>query len=1323
MKWITDKQTGRLLGAALALCLQAKAWAGISAGQRIGVDIGDASGVITNWTLLTSVNGPAVNALNLTNGSVLPGVTVALTTSSGGGGVNDLSGTALGNNIVTMPHAVTDDGAWAYDPAGATLSLNFTGLDPALMYQVELVSIGTYTPVDTPFINGIPTNWPAGCETRALRKTQTSGVVYSNLVAVGGTLSLGVRDVNPVISGAILTAVAVVQPEAVSTAEWGRTMTIQTAGYSGAASLTNFPLPVALHPGALNGFSYAGLVADGRDLRFTDAGNSVVLTHEIELWKTNGTSQVWVRVPVLNSNTVIRAFWGNPAATNRPTPQTWDSDFRGVWHLGAGLGDATTNRNTGTNTGTTIAAGRAGDGRAFDGTSYVDCGNSASLNPTNNRLTLSAWINPTLLSGNAIVSKSFYSTHTDPYYTWILYAYSGGLHCRLDGSAITAGALSVGQWQHVAATYDGSSIRLYVNGVQTGSTPKTGNLQATSRNVRIGGRDTGSLGEFFHGAIDEVRVSSVARSADWIRAEWGAAVTNSAFCTFGNVEFTRPTLPVVANPMGATNILTSSATLTGLSQSTGAAPTTVWFCWGTADSGTNFASWILRTNLGVRSAGVFSSIVTGLVTEVPCYYRCRASNSFGEAWSAAQVFTPAAPRLSIADGQIQEGNSGQSLMQFRVTLSYPYPGPVTFGYATAYGTADAADFTAAAGQITIPASQTEGFISVAVNGDVTLESDELFHVNLTTASNAVIARAQAQGVIFDDDRADYLSPVALAADTLRGLVYVAHQTGRRVGVVDAAGNQLLSTIVLPDSPNGITLSPDGSKLYVTAGVSEGRVYVIDATSRTILETFAVGHTPIAPVVSPDGARLYVCNRFNNDVSVIALPAGTTVARIPVDREPHAAALTPDGGRLLVANLLPSGPATSPTVASVVSIIATASNAVIGQVRLPFGSHSLRGMCVSTNGSRAYVTHILSRFYVPTTQVTRGWMNTAALSVIDVTTGQLINTVLLDDLDLGAANPWGVACSADNQFICVAHAGTHEVSVIDQAGLLARLKAGGTDVPQDLTYLATLRRRLPLKGMGPRGIALIGNQLYAAEYYSDTVGSVNIAPGNEYSAQEIAVGWRKPVDLVRQGEINYNDAKLCLQQWQSCASCHPDARADSLNWDLLNDGFGTPKNTKSHVYSWQTPPAMVTGIRANAGVAVRSGLKFIEFVNQPESCALAIDAYLQSLQATPSPYLTHGALSAAAVRGQGYFQSSGCANCHSGPYLTDQQKHNIGTGVGREAGWEYDTPTLRELWRTAPYIHDGRAATVREVVTTVHASRTAGLNETQINELVEYLLSL
>jgi cytochrome c peroxidase len=220
-------------------------------------------------------------------------------------------------------------------------------------------------------------------------------------------------------------------------------------------------------------------------------------------------------------------------------------------------------------------------------------------------------------------------------------------------------------------------------------------------------------------------------------------------------------------------------------------------------------------------------------------------------------------------------------------------------------------------------------------------------------------------------------------------------------------------------------------------------------------------------------------------------------------------------------------------------------------------------------------------------------------------------------------------------------------------------------------------------------------------------------------------------MVRDGEFYFNDAGICFQGWQSCGSCHSeDARVDGLNWDLLNDGIGNPKNSKTLLLSFETPPAMSMGVRDDAASAVRAGIKHILFTVQPESVANAIDAYVKSLKPIPSPLLEHGQLSAAARRGEKLFASPevNCTRCHPAGLFTDKRHYDVGTRsqYDRESG-EFDTPALVEMWRTAPYLHDGSAATARDVLTTRNVNdqhgKTSHLTKEQIDDLAAYLLSL
>jgi YVTN family beta-propeller protein len=583
-------------------------------------------------------------------------------------------------------------------------------------------------------------------------------------------------------------------------------------------------------------------------------------------------------------------------------------------------------------------------------------------------------------------------------------------------------------------------------------------------------------------------------------------------------------------------------------------------------------------------------------------------------------------------------------------------------------------------------------------------------------------------------------------------VYVACATGGRVLEVDLNTRQIVRAFAVPATPSGLALTADGRKLYVTCAGPESRVCVIDTAAGRITGWLAAGHTATAPVLSPDGQTLYVCNRFNDDVSVIDLARKKTTRRVSVRREPVAAALTPDGRRLLVANHLPTGRADADHVGAVVSVIDVGRGEVIADLALPSGSSSLNDLRVAPDGRTAVVTHILARFRLPTTQVDRGWMNTNALTVIDLVGLKVADTVLLDAIDRGAANPWGAAWSDDGAKLVVAHAGTHEVSVIDMPALRGKLaKAAVPAVPpppaaayslaatrtsaevmNDLSFVVGLRTRrpLPAEDLGPRAVVVVGRRAIVANYFSDTLTVLEL-DGLRPKTESLALGPKSQPTLARRGEQLFHDARVCFQGWQSCATCHPgDGRVDALNWDLLNDGIGNPKNNKSLLYVFQTPPAMSIGVRESAAAAVRAGIRHILFTAPPPDVAEAIDAYLQELRPVPSPRRVKGRLSAAAQRGEKLFRSPavGCATCHPGPLFTDLKSYDVGTvGVFDQASDRFDTPSLIELWRTAPYLHDGSAATLREVLTTANArdrhGRTSPLTAEAISDIVEYLLSL
>ena len=619
----------------------------------------------------------------------------------------------------------------------------------------------------------------------------------------------------------------------------------------------------------------------------------------------------------------------------------------------------------------------------------------------------------------------------------------------------------------------------------------------------------------------------------------------------------------------------------------------------------------------------------------------------------------------------------------------------------------------------------------------------------------------------------YLGPTGIVPSRDGRMLYIAFADAKQIDFVNIHSGKVTRSIDTPAKPTGLTLSPDGRELYVTSADTHSKVLVIDVAFGRITGNIALGHTACGPTVTPDGKRLYVCNRFDNDVSVIDLETRKVVARVSATREPLATTITPDGKSVLVINHLPADRADTSDVAALVTIIDTQSNATT-TIRLPSGASGLRGVCTSPDGKYAFVTHILARYELPAIQVNYGWINANAMSVIDTEEKKLIGTVLLDEMYLGAANPWDVACTKDGKWICVTHAGTHELSVIDARGLLKKMLAMPVNPPaeqvgevvyddrnelldyfrrrraalmgkpaesgelyalgsvagvsNDLDFLAGLRRRFKLKGKGPRGMAIIGSKAYVTEYFTDTLSIVELEPKSLKMVHQMALGPKPQLTVRRRGEMLFNDAELCLQHWQSCASCHPDARMDGLNWDLTNDGRGNLKNTKSLLLSHKTPPVMSSGVRASAEAAVRGGIRHILFTEPQGKDAAAIDTYLKSIEPVPSPYLVDGRLSSATQRGKKLFFSEkvGCFRCHAGPLYTNMQMHDIGSKGPCDHRADFDTPTMIELWRTAPYFHDGCCTTVKQSVSKCKDHNDNGnveLNEQQMDDLVQFVLSL
>ena len=559
----------------------------------------------------------------------------------------------------------------------------------------------------------------------------------------------------------------------------------------------------------------------------------------------------------------------------------------------------------------------------------------------------------------------------------------------------------------------------------------------------------------------------------------------------------------------------------------------------------------------------------------------------------------------------------------------------------------------------------------------------------------------------------YSADVALTED---GRVVVANKGTSEVAILSADGD-IAKRWSFEEPPTGVAVQ--GQTLFVTSSYAEGYLTRIDLTSGEVQYRIKTAMGACSPMVSKGADKVYVLNRYKGTVSEVEASTGEVLRSVAVLREPCDAVLTPDGRYLYVNNHFPAQRADVDYVAADVSVIDCQRFERVKDIKLSNGSNALRGIACSPDGEYIFVSHNLGRFQVPTSQLQQGWMNTNAVSVIETASQSFVGSISLDEPDRGAGGIWDVAC--DGQWLITSQSGTHDVSIVDYKAMVAKLKAypDKSKLDYDLYFMRGIRTRLPIVGNGPRAMALKDGRLYLPTYFSDTLNVVDVA---EQRVDYIAYNPHRVESPRDKGEKAFNDASLCYQNWQSCNGCHPDdGRTDGMNWDLMNDGIGNPKNCKSMLLSFQTPKNMISGIRESAGIAVRAGYKFIQFCDIDEATALNVDEYIRSLEPLPSPYLVDGELSEKAIQGRKVYEKYGCAECHSGPYYTDMQMHRIGEDVEFEQGW--DTPTLREVWRTAPYLFDGRAATMEEVFT-VHKHGIEGkISRKDAEALAEYVNSL
>ena len=553
-----------------------------------------------------------------------------------------------------------------------------------------------------------------------------------------------------------------------------------------------------------------------------------------------------------------------------------------------------------------------------------------------------------------------------------------------------------------------------------------------------------------------------------------------------------------------------------------------------------------------------------------------------------------------------------------------------------------------------------------------------------------------------------VDPRTVTVDDAGRRAYVANRGSGSVSVVDLMARQVITEVVVGDRPYGVLVSPDGTRLYV-AEQGIDRLTVLDTVGFRTLDTIAVADRPSGLAIRDDGRTLYVTHLLTTTITVLTVQPFTIY--LP-----------------LILKSTPANPST------MVRLSVSGASLPTSAISLWPDSNLVQSIVIAPDGRRAYVPHTRSN----TANRTLTFDTTVfpLVSLIDLTTQQHL---IGQQFDLGTLDPPGVglpfdaAVTPDGGELWVLNAASNDISVLDLANrrLAAHVQVGDN----------------------PRGIVFSPDGLTA--YVNNTLaGTVSVLDTGSYvvtaTITVTQIPW--PPALLRGKQLFHSSDRpdLARAQWVSCNTCHFEGEHDGRTWSF---GFAGPRNTTSLLGMLQTYPLRWSGEwneSADGEFAIRrenfgSGLLAGEMncalsppdcvshpPNQGRSYELdCLAAFMDSLQVPLSPAHAHGEpLNEAEQRGQAILNrpSLRCSTCHPAPLYTDQLRHDVGTATADERiGPAYDTPTLRGLYDSAPYFHDGSAHTLYEALTRPspggeHDVRGL-LTEQQIADLVAFLLAL
>ena len=508
-----------------------------------------------------------------------------------------------------VPLAIISSGAPTIDKDSFRMPFNLL-LNEGDAAEAAIV-YGTDAALSTPSTNVVGSALPAGSYTASLTGLASGTTYWWKLVATNG-VNQSESDV-----GSFRTL------DAIDATAFDTRVPITISGYTGASTLTNFPVLVKLAAGVPVGFDYADCTEDGADIRFS-AADGLVLPHEIDTWNTNGESFVWVKIPAISgTGTTFSMYYGAPDLTALPAVDPHDvwtaADHRAVWHFATNAAESAQGLVASTATGTPSYENDGAVGKCWQsaGEAWLQYANEASwsrLGP-GSTLTISVWakFDSSSYGYNRILSTM--STWEQPA------GYE--LTVQDDVNEITVGSSGKSQYQKVVspgpsdemvyltAVYnaDDTYADLYVNGVLQEHkllNPVVQPTEAMTVACVAGG------GNVWNGKLDELRLHAAAESADWVKACYDTMAAPSSFAVLSPAESTDPNWPSIAaiSESDANGTATFAVTL-GRPGFGGAVPTYVSVFYGT-----NGVDWTEISLGSTNEVGTLTGTASGFAAGV-----------------------------------------------------------------------------------------------------------------------------------------------------------------------------------------------------------------------------------------------------------------------------------------------------------------------------------------------------------------------------------------------------------------------------------------------------------------------------------------------------------------------------------------------------------------------------------------------------------------------------------------------------------------------------------------------------------------------------------